>query len=132
MAIYVKPIILGLIFGILTGIIGYFSVAIILSELDFPDFLRSNEAMLWSFPYSFLLLLISGVITTRNLIRGHYLIVIIVALSLCLSYRFTPLKLISIHMNYLPIILGSLSGAFLAKRINKSRQKDGSKAATPA
>ena len=132
MAIYVKPIILGLIFGILTGIIGYFSVAIILSELDLPVFLRSNEAMLWSFPYSFLLLLISGVITTRNLIRGHYLIVIIVALALCLSYRFTPLKLISIHMNYLPIILGSLSGAFLAKRINKSRQKDGRKAATPA
>jgi uncharacterized membrane protein YqgA involved in biofilm formation len=35
-------------------------------------------------------------------------------------------------MNYLPILFGSIVGAFLANKINKSRQKDGSEAATSA
>ncbi len=139
MSIYVKPILLGTLFGLLSGILGYLATVLYLSigqgvteSSDIVELLRSNEAMYWSMPFSFLALLISGFISTRKLNTGYYLIAFVVALAVCLSIRFGPLKIISIHMNYLPIIIGSLTGAYLSKKINKSSQQDGSEAATSA
>lgn len=71
-------------------------------------------------PFSFLALLISSFISSRKLNTGHYLVAFVVALAVCLSITVGPLKLISTHMNYLPILIGSLTGAYLAKKINKS------------
>jgi hypothetical protein len=79
--------------------------------------------MYWSMPFSFLALLISGFIATRKLVLGHYWVVLIVALVVCLSIKIGPLKLISIHMSYLPILFGGMVGAFLASKTNKSRCK---------
>ncbi len=139
MSIYIRPILLGTLFGIMSGVIGYLATALYLSigqgaseSSELVELLRSKEAMYWSMPFSFLGLLLSGLISSRKLTLGHYWVALIVALLVCLSISIGPLKIISIHMNYLPIIVGSLIGAYLSKKINKSRQKDGSEAATPA
>jgi len=133
MIIYIKPIFIGMFFGILTGVIGYLTTSLYLSisqgvteSSELLELLRSNKAMYWSMPFSFLVLLISGYITSRKLSKGHYLAALIVALLVCLSIRIGPLKIISIHMSYIPIIIGSLAGAYLSKIINKSRPIDGS------
>ncbi len=139
MSIYIKPVLLGTLFGILSGVIGYLATALYLAigqgiseSSELVELLRSKEAMYWSIPFSFLALFLSGFIASRKLIFGHYWVVLIVALLVCLSISIGPLKLISIHMSYLPIIMGSLIGAYLSKKINKSRQTDGSEAATSA
>ncbi len=126
--IYIKPIFIGMLFGILTGIIGYLTTALYLSisqgVTESSELLRSNKAIYWSMPFSFLVLLISGYIASRKLSKGHYWIALIVALLVCLSIRIGSLKIISIHMNYIPIIIGSLIGAYLSKKVNKSTQSD--------
>ena len=131
MIIYIKPIFIGMFFGILTGVIGYLTTSLYLSisqgvteSSELLELLRSNKAMYWSMPFSFLVLLISGYITSRKLSKGHYLAALIVALLVCLSIRIGPLKIISIHMSYIPIIIGSLIGAYLSKKVNKSTQSD--------
>lgn len=139
MSIYVKSILLGTLFGLMSGVVGYFATVLYLfigqgvtegSEL--VELIRSKEAMYWSMPFSFLALLISSFISSRKLHTGHYLVTFVVVLMVCLSITLGPLKIISIHMNYLPIIIGSLTGAYLAKKINKSSQQDGSEAAISA
>ena len=139
MSIYAKAISLGTLFGLLGGIIGYFATVLYLSigqgvteSSVLVELLRSNEAMYFSMPFSFLVLLISSFISSRKLNTGHYLVATIVAFIVCLSITLGPLKIISIHMNYLPILIGSLAGAYLTKKINKSSQQDGSEAATSA
>ena len=139
MSIYVKPVLLGTLFGLLSGVIGYFATVLYLSigqglteSSELVELLRSKEAMYWSMLFSFLALLISSFICSRKLNTGHYYVAFVVALVVCLSITLGPLKIISIHMNYLPIFIGSLTGAYLTKKINKSSQQDGSEAATSA
>jgi len=139
MSIYVKPILFGTLFGLMSGIIGYFANVLYLSigqgvteSSELVELLRSKEAMYWSIPFSFLALLISSFISSRKLHTGHYLVTFVVALVVCLSITLGPLKIISIHMNYLPILIGSLTGAYLAKKINKASQQGGSETPTSA
>lgn len=139
MSIYVKPILLGTLFGLMSGVVGYFATVLYLSigqgvteSSELVDLIRSKEAMYWSMPFSFLALLISSFISSRKLHTGHYLVTLLVALVVCLSITLGPLKIINIHMNYLPIIIGNLTGAYLAKKNNKSSQQDGSEATTSA
>jgi hypothetical protein len=131
MRTFTKSIILGSAVAVGLGIIGYLLVAfyqiLILDMTDsaqMVDSTRSREAMYWSLPYTFIILVLANVLATRKHSSKHYFIGLVIILLTSLSITVGPLKIISIHMNYLPILLGGLVGSFIGAKLNKRLQSD--------
>jgi hypothetical protein len=111
----VKPVIYGSLLAIGLGVIGYLAVVFYhLSVLGIEDskvlveIIHSKKMMYFSMPYT----LIASIV-----------IILITAVSITVG----PLKIISIRMNYLPILFGGLIGAVVGKKLNKSSQQKASK-----
>jgi len=112
--------------AITLGIIGYFIIVFWLiaqgsaDSTKMVDTIRSKQAMYWSLPFTLVCLAISVYLATRKLRSGYYLVALGTAILVSLSIYIGPLKIISIHMNLLPITIGALIGAFLSIKLNKS------------
>lgn len=135
----VKPAIYGCLMAIGLGIIGYLAVVfyhVLVLGIDdskvLVDIIRSKRMMYYSMPYTFTVLAISIALVVRKLQSGHLLVSIVVILVTAASITAGPLKITSIHMNYLPILFGGLFGAFIGKKINKSNHQDVNKAGASA
>jgi hypothetical protein len=131
----VKPVIYGCLLAIALGIIGYLAVVIYhVSVLGIDDskalveIIRSKKMMYLSMPYTLIVLAISIVLVVRKLHSNHLIVSIVIVLITAASITVGPLKIISIHMNYLPILLGGLIGALVGKKLSKSSLQDPSKA----
>ncbi len=127
----IKSIILGSALAIGLGVIGYLLVAfyqiLILDMTDsaqMVDATRSSKAMYWSLPFTFIVLVLTTVLVTRKLTSKHYFIGFVIILLTSLSITVGPIKIISIHMNYIPIVLGGLVGSFIGSKLNKRLQSD--------
>jgi len=121
-----KAIAISSIAAITLGIIGYFIIVFWLiaqgssGSNEMVDTIRSKQAMYWSLPFTLVCLVISVYFATRELLSGHYLVALGTAILVGLSIYIGPLKIISIHMNLLPVAIGALIGAFLSTKLNKS------------
>ncbi len=125
-----KGITVGSIAGLAGGVLGYFVVVFwlisqgVTDSSDMVDIIRSKQAMYWSLPFTFICIVMSVYIASRKLLSNPYLIAFGVIFIVGLCIHSGPLKLISIHMNNIPIVAGALFGAYLASKLNKSRQQD--------
>ena len=125
-----KGIVVGSLMGVAGGIAGYFVVVFwliaqgYLDSTDIVDIIRSKQAMYWILPYTFVCMVLSIYVASRKLVFGHYIVALAVAILVGFSIHSGPLKIVTIHMNYLPIGIGSLVGAFIAYKLNKSSQQD--------
>ena len=129
-----KGIAVGSAIAIAGGIIGYFIVIFWLiaqgssDSAELVDTIRSKQAMYWSIPYTLISMAIAIYLSSKKLLSGHYLVAMGVAVLVSLSIHFGPLKIVTIHMNHLPILVGALTGAFLASKLNKPLKNDADKA----
>jgi len=122
-----KELILGLIIALGSGVLGYLCTVLYLQismniqdSKELVEIIRSNQAMYWSLPYSFLSLSFATWVATRKLSGQHYLISLAIILVTAVTITFGPVKIISIHMNYIPIVIGGLLGAYIGKKHNKA------------
>ena len=119
---FIKGSILGLVIAQVFGIVGYICVVFYLSSQGVSDsseiveIIRSSKSMYLSLPFTFIALLISVWIAVRKIESQNYVIAVIVILLTSLSITLGPVKLMSIHMNYIPIILGGLLGAYISTK----------------
>jgi hypothetical protein len=127
----VKPIVFGSLLAIGLGITGYFVVilyhTLILGVDDsklLVDIIHSKRMVYYSMPYTLVVLVLSTTLVTRKIQSNHIFISMVIILITTVSVTLGPLKIISIHTNYLPIIFGGLIGAYLGKKLNRgySRQ----------
>ena len=129
-----KGIAVGSAVAIAGGIIGYFIVIFWLiaqghsDSAELVDTIRSKQAMYWSLPYTLACMIIAIYLSSKKLLSGHYLVALGVAVLVSLSIHSGPLKIVTIHMNHLPILVGALTGAFLASKLNKPLKNDADKA----
>ena len=79
--------------------------------------------MYWSLPFTFICIVQSVYLASITLLSSPYVVAFCVVIVVDLSIHFGPLKILTIHKNHLPIVAGALFGAFLACRLNKSRQQ---------
>jgi len=135
----VKPIIYGCLLIIGLGIIGYFVVIfyhVLFLEMgdskELLEVIRSKKMMYFSMPYTLIVVAISIILVVRKLQRNHLIVSLTIILITATSITVGPLKIISIHMNYLPVIIGGLIGALVGKKFYKSSQRNASKAGTSA
>ena len=123
--------------AITLGIIGYFIIVFWLiaqgssDSTEMVDTIHSKQAMYWSLPFTLVCLVISVYLGTRKLLSGHYLVALGTTILVGLSIYIGPLKIISIHMNLLPIVIGALIGAFLSTILNKSLKSGKPQSGTP-
>ncbi|WP_396586612.1 hypothetical protein [Bermanella sp. R86510] len=122
----IKRLIFGLIIAIGSGVLGYLCTVLYLAismniqdSKELVDIIRSKQAMYLSLPYTFLCLVFANWVATRKLISKHYYIGLVIILITAAAITFGPLKIITIHTNYLPIVLGGLLGAYIGKKHNK-------------
>lgn len=129
-----KGIAVGSAIAIAGGIIGYFIVVFWLiaqgssDSAELVDTIRSKQAMYWSLPYTLVCMVTSIYLASKNLLSGHYIVALGAAVLVGLSIHSGPLKIVTIHMNHLPIVIGGLTGAFLASKLNKPLKSDADKA----
>ena len=135
----VKPVIYGSLLAVGLGIIGY--LAVVLYHVSFlgiddskalVEIIRSKKLMYFSMPYTLIVLAISTILVVRNLQSNHLIVSLVVILITAASITVGPVKIISIHMNYLPILIGGLIGSLVGKKLNKSSQQDASNAGASA
>jgi hypothetical protein len=123
---FIKGSIFGLVVAQVFGVVGYICVVFYLTSQGVSDsskiveIIRSSTSMYLSLPFTFIALLISVWIATRKIEYNKYLIAAVVILLTSLSITLGPVKLMSIHMNYLPIIFGGLLGAYIATKSHKA------------
>jgi uncharacterized membrane protein len=67
-------------------------------------------------PFTFVSLFIASWFATRKLESKTYLITGPIVAITALSITFGPLKLVSIHMNFIPILLGGILGAYIGSK----------------
>jgi hypothetical protein len=122
----IKGLTFGLIIAIGTGVLGYLCTVLYLSiSLNISDskelvgIIRSKQVMYLSLPYTFLSLVLANWVATRKLAGKHYLIGLLTVLITAAAITVGPLKIITIHTNYLPIVLGGLLGVYIGKIYNK-------------
>ncbi|MEW8074120.1 MAG: hypothetical protein AB2826_27310 [Candidatus Thiodiazotropha sp.] len=135
----VKSVIYGSLLAIGLGVIGYFAVVFYhVSALGIEDskvlveIIRSKKMMYFSMPYTLIALAIATFLVVKKLHSNHLIASTVIILLTAASITVGPLKIISIHMNYLPILLGGLLGVVVGKKLNKSSQQDASKAGASA
>jgi|CEGF01.1.fsa_nt_gi hypothetical protein len=115
---YVKGTIFGLVITIGLGIVGYLAVVFYLISQGFDesneiiDVIRSKNAMYWSMPYTLLVTILGVWLGVRKIDSRVYFVAAIIVLLTALSVTSGPLKIMSIHMNYIPIILGGILGGY--------------------
>ena len=122
----IKPVIYGCLLTIGLGIIGYLAVffyhtlAIGIDDSKMlVDIIRSKNAMYLSIPYTLVVMIGAIVLVTKNPKKHHMLIGVLIIIITALSITLGPLKTISIHMNYLPIVIGGFIGVLVGKKLNK-------------
>lgn len=119
--------------AIASGVVGYFIVVLWLiaqgssDSAEMVDTIRSKQAMYWSLPYTLVCMAISIYLPSRKLLSGHYLVALGTVILVGLSIHSGPLRIVTIHMNHLPIVIGALVGALFASKLNKSSQQDAQK-----
>lgn len=122
---YFKGIGLGSAIGITCGIVGYFAVVFWLvangydSGKEMTDIIRSKQAMYMSMPFTFVCICIGAYFGGRSPEVKWYWVALGVLVVVGISIHTGPLKIVTIHMNHLPIIFGSVLGAYLASKLNK-------------
>lgn len=115
---YVKGTIFGLVITIGLGIVGYLAVVFYLISQGFDesneiiDVIRSKSAMYWSMPYTLLVTILGVWLGVRKIDARVYFVAAIIVLLTALSVTSGPIKIMSIHMNYIPIILGGILGGY--------------------
>jgi len=126
-----KGLALGLIIALGLGVLGYLCTVFYLSvsmniqdSKELVEIIRSKQAMYWSLPFSLLSLLFATWVATRKSSGQHYITGLAVILITAAAITIGPLKIITIHMNYIPIVLGGLLGTYIGKKYNKVLQKD--------
>ena len=122
-----KGLTLGLIIALGSGVLGYLCTVLymyismnIQDGKELVEIIRSKQAMYWSLPFSLLSLSFATWVATRKLSGQHYLTGLAIILITSATITIGPLKIITIHMNYIPIVLGGLLGAYIGKKHNKS------------
>lgn len=123
---YLKGIGIGSAIGIASGIIGYFGVVFWLVSNDYSsakemiEIIRSKQAMYMSMPFTFVCMFMAAYFGGRSPEVKWYWVALGVLLIVGTSIHIGPLKIVTIHMNHLPIIFGSLFGAYIASKLNKA------------
>lgn len=119
----IKAILLGSVVALALGLAGYLSTigwligaAGVNDSGEIVDIIRSKQAMYYSMPYTLLSILLACWFAVRKLEKHRIAVIIVIALVTCFSITAGPLKLVSIHMNYLPIVIGGLIAFFVTKK----------------
>lgn len=127
----IKPVIYGCLLTIGLGIIGYLSVVFyhtwVVGMDDssiLVDIIRSKKSMYISMPYTLVVVFISCVLVIKKMSNYHMLVSVLIVLVTAASITTGPLKIISIHMSYLPIVIGGLIGALVGKKLNNHLQRN--------
>ena len=118
-----KSIALGCFLSIGLGILTYLTVVfylILVNEIKdsilLVDTIRSRQAMHMSLPYTLAIMVLATIFAIKKSPKQYILVSVSIILITAASITSGPLKIISIHMNYLPIVLGGILGAWLGKR----------------
>ncbi|MEW8624168.1 MAG: hypothetical protein AB2551_00275 [Candidatus Thiodiazotropha sp.] len=125
-----KGIAIASLIGIAGGVIAYFLVVFWLMSQgvtesgELVDIIRSKTAMYWSMPFTLICVLFSVYFATRKRNSSHYVVALATAVLIGISIHIGPLKIVTIHMNHLPIIIGAFIGALVASKLNNSSKRN--------
>jgi hypothetical protein len=122
----IKGLIFGLIIAVGSGVLGYLCTFLYINvsmniqdSKELVEVIRSKQVMYLSLPYTLFSLALAAWVATRKLSSKHFLIGLVTILITAVTITFGPLKIMTIHTNYLPIVLGGLLGAYIGKIHNK-------------
>ncbi len=123
----IKWILIGLLVFFIMGIIGFIAVVahhvFILNIQDaatIGDVLRSDSFRAWALLFTFVSMTLASWISTRKIDNHTYIAAIILIFLASIIIASGHLRYFIIHNNFLPIIIGGLLGALLARKRNGS------------
>lgn len=124
-----KRVLIGLLLFILLGVLGAFGVIafqIFILKMDdsieMSKIMLSDEFRYWAFLFTLLSMVLSTWIATRRLDKKIFLTSIIFIGSCSWAAHLVYQMFISIHSNYLAIVIGGGLGAAISYELNKPMQ----------